>query len=73
MCGWKGIFSGQFFRHDDPPTEVRRCFAYYIFKTWARHDRLLPILCCRKNLKAQCKEYEVPMQFILHPVTSNSY
>ena len=24
-----------------------------------------------KNLKAQCKEQEVPMQFILYPVTSN--
>ena len=22
-----------------------------------------------KNLKAQCKEQEIPMQFILHPVT----
>ena len=28
--------------------------------------------CAVKNLKAQCKEQEVPMQFILYPVTSNS-
>ena len=29
--------------------------------------------CAVKNLKAQCKEQEVPMQFILYPVTSNSH
>ena len=55
------------------PTEVSALLISYIFKIWARHDGLLPILCCRKNLKAQFKEHEVPMQFILHPVTSNSY
>ena len=29
--------------------------------------------CAVKKLKAQCKEQEVPMQFILYPVTSNSH
>ena len=29
--------------------------------------------CAVKNLKAQCKEPEVSMQFILYPVTSNSH
>ena len=30
--------------NDDDPLMILP----YIFKTWARHDRLLPILCCRK-------------------------
>ena len=42
-----------------------RWFAYYIFETRARHNQLL--------IKAQCKELEVAMQFILHPVTFNSH
>ena len=56
---------------NDPPAHPSRCFANYIFKTWARHNQLLPILFCRKKLKAQCKEQAVPVQFILHPVTFN--
>ena len=55
---------------NDPSTQAGAL--HIILKTWARHNQLYQF-CTVKNLKAQCKEQEVPMQFILYPVTSNSH
>ena len=52
---------------NDPPTQAG---ALHII-TWARHNQFCAVNL--KYLKAQCKEQEVPMQFTLYPVTSNSH
>ena len=55
---------------NDPPTQAGAL--HIILKTWAKIINFYQF-CAVKNLKAQCKEPEVPMQFILYPVTSNSH
>ena len=59
---------------NDPPTEVGAHALHITFSKLGQGMIDFYQFCAvGKNLKAQYKEYEVPMQFILYPVTFNSY
>ena len=56
---------------NDPPTQAGAL--HIIFLKLGQGIINFYQFCAVKNLKAQCKEQEVPMQFILYPVTFNSH
>ena len=56
---------------NDPPTQAGAL--HIIFLKLGQGIINFYQFCAVKKLKAQCKEQEVPMQFILNPVTSNSH
>ena len=55
---------------NDPPTQAGVLHIIFL-KLGQGIINFYQFCAVGKNLKAQCKELEVPMQFILYPVTSN--
>ena len=56
---------------NDPPTQAGAL--HIIFSKLGQGIIHFYQFCAVKNLKAQCKEQEVPMQFILYAITFNSH